>query len=127
MNHRTRKSRAERFIPKEQPKPEDQNLVLGESDHLLEKTMVCNLPGCGKTYNFTVYPDHAIYPMYCELHRTEHKRRHFLRMAQTGRQPAYETPQYTKWSDYEMQFESYALQQPHLSPFSPRRSRMESH
>jgi len=121
MDHRTRKSRAERFVPKEQPKPEDQNLVLDGGEHLIEKTLICSLEGCDCAYSFTVYPDHTIYPMYCELHRTEHKRRHFLKMKTNGATPAYEQPNYLKWTDYEMQFESYALGQPHTSPFAPRR------
>jgi hypothetical protein len=127
VDHRTRKSRAERFVPKELAKPEDQNLLLDSGEHLTEKTLACNLAGCGKTYSFTVYPDHTIYPMYCELHRTEHKRRHFLRMLGSGREMVYESPQYTKWSDYEMQFEDYALQQPQVSPFAPRRNRSATH
>jgi hypothetical protein len=127
VDHRTRKSRAERFIPKEMPKPEDQNLLLDANEHLTQKTLVCSLNGCGKAYSFTVYPDHTIYPMFCELHRTEHKRRHFMRMRETGKQTVEEAPQYMKWSDYEMQFETYALQQPHVSPFAPRRNRTASH
>lgn len=119
VDHRTRKSRAERFVPKEIPKPEDTNLVIESDTHMpIQKTMSCSLPGCGQDYTFTVYPDHNIYPMYCELHRTEFKRRHFQRMGSVGRRPAYQAPQYEKWTDYEMQFEEYALNQQHIIPFA---------
>lgn len=127
MGHRTRKSRAERFIPKKEPRPEENNLVL-ESAELgpVQKTFICSLPQCGRAYAFTLYPDHNIYPMYCELHRTEHKRSHFLRMTSHGRPIRYEEPAYRKWSDYEMDFESYSLKQPHLQPFAPRRGRAKA-
>ena len=125
LEHRTRKSRAERFVPKEAPKPEDTNLVIDSSDvhQPIQKTMACSLAGCGKDYTFTLYPDHNIYPMYCELHRTEYKRRHFQKLAVTGRKAEFSSPQYHKWSDYEMQFEEYALSQPHVVPFAPKRVR----
>jgi hypothetical protein len=119
VDHRTRKSRAERFVPKEIPKPEDTNLVIESDTHMpVQKRMTCSLPGCGKDYTFTIYPDHKIYPMYCELHRTEFKRRHFQRMSTVGRRPDFQPPQYEKWTDYEMQFEEYALNQPHIIPFA---------
>lgn len=118
VDHRTRKSRAERFVPREAPKPEDTNLIIESDTHMpVLRTMTCSLAGCGKDYTFTVYPDHNIYPMYCELHRTEFKRRHFARLAGTGRRPDSVAPKYEKWTDYEMQFEEYALSQPHIIPF----------
>ena len=128
LDHRTRKSRAERFVPREAPKPEDNNLVI-ETDTLqpLQKTMLCSLPACNREYTFTIYPDHNIYPMYCELHRTEYKRRHFQKMLGTGRVPEYRVPKYEKWSDYEMQFEEYALNQPHVIPFLPKKPRGPIH
>jgi hypothetical protein len=127
-DHRTRKSRAERFVPKEAPKPEDNNLVI-EPDEIqpVQKTMACSLPNCKRDYTFTVYPDHNIYPMYCELHRTEYKRRHFSKMLNTGRKPDMQAPQFEKWSDYEMQFEEYALNQPHVVPFPPKKPRGQVH
>src|SRR4051812_3866905 len=90
IEHRTRKSRAERFVPKEAPKPEDSNLVIEAQDVIqpVQKTMICSLPECKHEYTFTIYPDHNIYPMYCEAHRTEYKRRHFAKMMSTGRKPA---------------------------------------
>ncbi|HLP42581.1 MAG TPA: hypothetical protein VK465_13815 [Fibrobacteria bacterium] len=124
MDHRTRKSRAERFVPKEMPKPEDTNLVIeADINSPVQKTLLCSLPGCCRDYTFTLYPDHTIYPMYCELHRTEFKRRYFLRMQATGRMPDDRLPQYEKWTDYEMQFEEYALSQPHIIPFPPKKPR----
>lgn len=128
LDHRTRKSRAERFVPKEAPKPEDTNLVIEVDTHMpVQRSMVCSLDGCGKEYSFTVYPDHNIYPMYCELHRTEFKRRHFLRMQASGRRPDDQQPKYDKWTDYEMQFEEYALSQPHIIPFAPKKPRGPVH
>ena len=128
LDHRTRKSRAERFVPKEAPKPEDTNLVIESDIHMpIQKSMTCSLAGCGKDYTFTLYPDHNIYPMYCELHRTEFKRRHFLRMQATGRKTDDRLPQYEKWTDYEMQFEEYALSQPHVIPFPPKKPRGTVH
>jgi hypothetical protein len=128
VDHRTRKSRAERFVPKEAPKPEETNLVI-EPDEIqpIQKTMCCSLPECGREYSFTVYPDHNIYPMYCELHRTEYKRRHFQKMLAAGRKPMEQAPGYKKWSDYEMQFEEYALSQPHIVPFPTKKPRGTVH
>jgi len=128
VDHRTRKSRAERFVPKEAPKPEDTNLVI-EPDAIqpMQKTLCCSLPECGREYSFTLYPDHNIYPMYCELHRTEYKRRHFQKMLATGRKPDYQRPEFNKWSDYEAQFEEYALSQPHLVPFPTKKPRGTVH
>jgi hypothetical protein len=128
VDHRTRKSRAERFVPKEAPKPEDTNLVI-EPDAIqpMQKTLCCSLPECGREYSFTLYPDHNIYPMYCELHRTEYKRRHFQKMLATGRKPEYQVTEVGKWSDYEAQFEEYALSQPHIVPFPTKKPRGTVH
>jgi hypothetical protein len=128
VDHRTRKSRAERFVPKEAPKPEDTNLVI-EPDEIqpIQKTLCCSLPECGREYTFTIYPDHSIYPMYCELHRTEYKRRHFQKMLSAGRRPDYQRPDFRKWSDYEAQFEEYALSQPHIVPFPTKKPRGTVH
>jgi hypothetical protein len=128
VDHRTRKSRAERFVPKEAPKPEDTNLVI-EPDEIqpIQKTLCCSLPECGREYTFTIYPDHSIYPMYCELHRTEYKRRHFQKMLSAGHRPDYQRTGYQKWSDYEAQFEEYALSQPHSVPFPTKKPRGTVH
>ena len=128
VDHRTRKSRAERFVPKEAPKPEDTNLLI-EPDAIqpMQKTLCCSLPECGREYSFTLYPDHNIYPMYCELHRTEYKRRHFQKMLASGRRPDDQSPDFSKWSDYEAQFEEYALSQPHIVPFPTKKPRGTVH
>jgi hypothetical protein len=123
--HRTRKSRAERFVPKQVIAPEENNLVFqtipSTQSTPVQKTMACALAQCGRHYTFSVYSDHSVYPMYCELHRTEYKRRFFLRMASQGKQITYEKPQIQKWSDCEMQFEDYALQQQPLDSFLARK------
>ncbi len=123
--HRTRKSRAERYVPKEIPKAEECNLVIDTPESKPQvQTMTCALDGCARRYTFTVYPDHNIYPRYCENHRTEHQRHHFLRMQSQGRRPYYTAPRSTQgWSDYESQFEEYALKQPVIMPFQSRRRR----
>lgn len=122
--HRSRKSRAQRFVPKKTVKPEESNLLVQNSDNKpAQKTLACSLPHCHRDYTFTVYPDHDIYPMYCELHRTEYKRRFFTRMMSSGKKLAYEAPNYEKWGDYETQFEKYALNQPHLVPFPAKKPR----
>ncbi len=127
-DHRTRKSRAERFVPKVLPKPEAFNLVIEPSSiQPVQKTMACSLPQCGRNYTFTIYQDHNIYPRYCDLHRTEYKRVHFQRMLNTGRKPDFTASQFEKWSDYEMQFEEYALLQPHVVPFPPKKPRGQIH
>ncbi len=121
--HRTRKSRAERFIPKEIVEAEECNLLLETTEKKpLVKSMTCSLDGCQRQYSFTVYPDHKIYPRYCENHRTEHQRNHFSRMQAQGRRPQYsKSASAHVWSDYESQFEEYALKQPLLAPFESRR------
>jgi hypothetical protein len=43
-----------------------------------------------------------------------------MRMTEKGAKPHYETPKWEKWSDYESDFEAYALEQPLLSPFGNR-------
>jgi hypothetical protein len=65
--------------------------------------------------------------MYCELHRTEYKRRHFQKMLSAGRRPDYQRPDFRKWSDYEAQFEEYALSQPHIVPFPTKKPRGTVH
>jgi hypothetical protein len=118
LEHRTRKSRTERFVPKEAPQPAENNLVLTPDALKPEmRTLRCSLDGCARHYSFTLYPDRTIYPMYCEEHRSEHKRRHFQRMVEKGGRPTYEAPQWEKWSDYEVDFEAYAIGQPLLLPF----------
>ncbi len=125
--HRTRKSRAERFVPKQVASPAENNLVFQDIPSTqsvpVQKTMACALAQCGRHYTFAVYSDHTIYPMYCDLHRTEFKRRFFLRMAEQGKNIHYEKSQIKKWSDYEVQFEDYALQQQPLDAFLTRKPR----
>lgn len=128
IDHRTRKSRAERFIPKAPPKPEDNNLVIEPNGiQPIQKVLSCSLPHCTREYTFTIYPDHNIYPMYCELHRTEYKRRHFQKMTHSGRKTDASVPNFEKWSDYEMQFEEYALNQPYVMPFPIKKPRGQVH
>jgi len=123
VEHRTRKSRTERFVPREEPQPAEHNLVLQVDTLKPEvRTLRCSLAGCSRAYTFTLYPDRSLYPMYCDDHRSEHKRRHFLRMQEKGARPNYEHPHWEKWSDYEADFEAYALNQPLLLPFGRGRS-----
>ncbi len=122
VEHRTRKCRAARAVPKEPAKPEEINLVIESDTHSpkLEKRN-CSLEGCGTEYKFTLYPDHNVYPLFCELHRTEFKRQHFLKMQGRGTKVVYQTTAFHRWRDHEMQIEEYALQEPLVSPFQFRR------
>lgn len=44
----------------------------------------CALKGCGKRFELRVIPNQVLYPKYCEAHRTEHRRRHFLAAGRTA-------------------------------------------
>jgi hypothetical protein len=39
----------------------------------------CQLLGCGQTFALTLIPNQVLYPKYCEDHRSEFRRAHFLR------------------------------------------------
>jgi hypothetical protein len=39
----------------------------------------CQLMGCDKTFDITLVPNQVLYPKYCEAHRSEFRRREFLR------------------------------------------------
>jgi hypothetical protein len=38
----------------------------------------CALLGCDRAFKITLIPNQALYPKYCESHRSEFRRRHFL-------------------------------------------------
>ncbi len=119
LEHRSRKSRADRFIPKEPPKPEENNLVFqGKTNKPAIRSLACSLPNCHNVYTFVLYPDRNLYPMYCEEHRSEHKRNHFIRMMAKGQRPQYQASNVDQWGDSELDFEAYALEKPLLEPFS---------
>jgi hypothetical protein len=48
-------------------------------------------------------------------------------MMGSGRKPIVTETAYQKWSDYEMQFEEYALSQPHVVPFPMKKPRGTVH
>lgn len=37
--------------------------------------LVCDLEGCGATFEVVLVPGQIVYPRWCERHRTEHRRR----------------------------------------------------
>jgi len=47
--------------------------------HAVERTCECQLLGCAQTFSITLVPNQALYPKYCEEHRTEFRRKDFLR------------------------------------------------
>jgi hypothetical protein len=48
-------------------------------------------------------------------------------MQAAGRKPDDKPSNFDKWTDYEMQFEEYALNQPHTIPFPPKKPRGQVH
>ena len=47
--------------------------------HAVERTCECQLLGCTQSFAITLVPNQALYPKYCEDHRTEFRRKDFLR------------------------------------------------
>ena len=47
--------------------------------HTVERTCECQLMGCTQSFPITLVPNQALYPKYCEAHRTEFRRKDFLR------------------------------------------------
>jgi hypothetical protein len=45
----------------------------------VERSCECQLLGCAQTFDITLVPNQALYPKYCEDHRTEFRRKEFLR------------------------------------------------
>jgi hypothetical protein len=39
----------------------------------------CQLLGCTQSFELTLIPNQVLYPKYCEAHRSEHRRAHFMR------------------------------------------------
>lgn len=47
--------------------------------HTVARTCECQLMGCTGSFAITLVPNQALYPKYCENHRTEFRRKDFLR------------------------------------------------
>jgi hypothetical protein len=47
--------------------------------HATERVCECQLLGCAQSFAITLVPNQALYPKYCEDHRTEFRRKDFLR------------------------------------------------
>lgn len=47
--------------------------------HAVERVCECQLLGCTQSFAITLVPNQALYPKYCEAHRTEFRRKDFLR------------------------------------------------
>ncbi len=53
-------------------------IVLHNFSAAVTKTLTCKLPCCGRRFRVKLIPNQVLYPKYCEDHRTDHRRRHFL-------------------------------------------------
>ena len=47
---------------------------------LVRKQCPCELEGCMTVFNLELIPNQIVYPKFCQEHRTEHRRAHFVRM-----------------------------------------------
>ena len=47
--------------------------------HAVERSCECQLIGCVQAFPITLVPNQALYPKYCQDHRTEFRRKEFLR------------------------------------------------
>src|SRR5258708_2200299 len=45
----------------------------------VERTCDCQLLGCTQTFAITLVPNQVLYPKYCPAHRSEYRRRNFMR------------------------------------------------
>ncbi len=48
------------------------------------RACICGLLGCERGFAITLIPNQALYPKFCEQHRSEHRRRLFLERFTTG-------------------------------------------
>ncbi len=47
--------------------------------HAVERVCECQLMGCAQEFTITLVPNQALYPKYCDSHRTDFRRKDFLR------------------------------------------------
>lgn len=61
-------------------------ILLHNFRQAVSRSCECQLLGCRQTFDITLIPNQALYPKYCEAHRSEFRRQNFLR--QFSGQPA---------------------------------------
>jgi hypothetical protein len=61
-------------------------IILHNFNKSVERSAACQLMGCCQSFSLTIVPNQVLYPKYCEEHRSEFRRQHFLR--QFAAQPA---------------------------------------
>jgi len=54
-------------------------LIVHNYREATERDCECGLIGCRQTFSLTLIPNQALYPKYCEDHRSEFRRENFLR------------------------------------------------
>jgi hypothetical protein len=45
----------------------------------VQRKCECQLMGCVQTFELTLIPNQVLYPKYCQEHRSEYRRAHFMR------------------------------------------------
>lgn len=58
---------------------QNNQILVHNYKHATERTCECQLLGCTQSFDITLVPNQALYPKYCEAHRTEFRRKDFLR------------------------------------------------
>jgi hypothetical protein len=88
-------SNVERAILNQLSKPESElvkrvtehNQILLHNYHAeTPRECSCGLMGCDQTFQVTLIPNQALYPKFCESHRSEFRRRHFLERQKSAMQ-----------------------------------------
>jgi hypothetical protein len=54
-------------------------IMLHNFNKSVERTCECQLMGCVQTFEITMIPNQVLYPKYCPDHRSEYRRRNFMR------------------------------------------------
>ncbi|GEM_PF-1475911 len=54
-------------------------IILHNFKQSVERSVGCQLIGCCHNFPLTIIPNQILYPKYCEEHRSEFRRRNFLR------------------------------------------------
>jgi len=58
---------------------QNNQILVHNFKHTVARTCECQLMGCTRSFDITLVPNQALYPKYCESHRTEFRRKDFLR------------------------------------------------
>ena len=88
MDHNGREGDVEKAILAEMAKPgspliervtRNNQIILHNYKKSIEKTCDCQLLGCRSDFAITLIPNQVLYPKFCTEHRSEFRRRNFLR------------------------------------------------